>query len=280
MKGEVPLKSVETVRYKATIAYDGTEYSGFQVQDNGRTIQGEIETVLKRINKNQSIRIHPAGRTDAGVHAAGMVFHFDYPATISQEGLFKAMSVLLPDDISMIDLEQVEDSFHARYNAVAKTYTYRVHNHTIKNPFTRKYVLNHPYEMDEKKAKEALEFFIGTHDFTSFCSIKTVIENKVRTIYEATVSVDEVTNEWVFTFTGNGFLYNMIRIMMGTIIEISDGRMNVSELSKILEAKDREFAGKTIGANGLRLEKVYYDEAELSNRITSIETIKSLKQLK
>lgn len=274
MKGEVPLQSVETVRYKATIAYDGTEYSGFQVQDNAQTIQGEIETVLKRINKNQSIRIHPSGRTDAGVHAAGMVFHFDYPTSISQEGLFKAMSVLLPDDISMLDLEQVEDSFHARYNAVAKTYTYRVHNHTVKNPFTRKYVLNHPYEMDEMKAKEALEFFIGTHDFTSFCSIKTVIENKVRTIYEATVSIDKVTNEWVFTFTGNGFLYNMIRIMMGTIIEISDGRMDVSELSKILEAQDRELAGKTIGANGLRLEKVYYDEAELSNKITNIESIK------
>lgn len=274
MKGEVPLQSVETVRYKATIAYDGTEYSGFQVQDNAQTIQGEIETVLKRINKNQSIRIHPSGRTDAGVHAAGMVFHFDYPTSISQEGLFKAMSVLLPDDISMLDLEQVEDSFHARYNAVAKTYTYRVHNHTVKNPFTRKYVLNHPYEMDEMKAKEALEFFIGTHDFTSFCSIKTVIENKVRTIYEATVSIDKVTNEWVFIFTGNGFLYNMIRIMMGTIIEISDGRMDVSELSKILEAQDRELAGKTIGANGLRLEKVYYDEAELSNKITNIESIK------
>lgn len=274
MKGEVPLQSVETVRYKATIAYDGTEYSGFQVQDNAQTIQGEIETVLKRINKNQSIRIHPSGRTDAGVHAAGMVFHFDYPTSISQESLFKAMSVLLPDDISMLDLEQVEDSFHARYNAVAKTYTYRVHNHTVKNPFTRKYVLNHPYEMDEMKAKEALEFFIGTHDFTSFCSIKTVIENKVRTIYEATVSIDKVTNEWVFTFTGDGFLYNMIRIMMGTIIEISDGRMDVSELSKILEAQDRELAGKTIGANGLRLEKVYYDEAELSNKITNIESIK------
>ena len=277
MKGEVPLQSVETVRYKATIAYDGTEYSGFQVQDNAQTIQGEIETVLKRINKNQSIRIHPSGRTDAGVHAAGMVFHFDYPTSISQEGLFKAMSVLLPDDISMLDLEQVEDSFHARYNAVAKTYTYRVHNHTVRNPFTRKYVLNHPYKMDEMKAKEALEFFIGTHDFTSFCSIKTVIENKVRTIYEATVSIDKVTNEWVFTFTGNGFLYNMIRVMMGTIIEISDGRMDVSELSKILEAQDREFAGKTIAANGLRLEKVYYEEAELSNRITSIETIKKLR---
>lgn len=277
MKGEVPLKSVETIRYKATIAYDGTEYSGFQVQDNGRTIQGDIEKVLKRINKDQPIRIHPSGRTDAGVHAAGMVFHFDYPASISQEGLFKAMSVLLPDAISMLDLEQVEDSFHARYHAVAKTYTYRVHNHAIRNPFTRKYALNHPYDMDEMKVKEALHYFIGTHDFTSFCSIKTVIENKVRTIYEATVEVDEATNEWVFTFTGNGFLYNMIRIMMGTIIEISDGRMDAAEIPNIIEAQDREYAGKTISAHGLRLEKVYYDEAELSDKIIRMDSIKRLQ---
>lgn len=265
------MKSVETVRYKATIAYDGTEYSGFQVQDNGRTIQGEIEAALKRVNKNQAIRIHPSGRTDAGVHAAGMVFHFDFPASIPQEGLFKAMSVLLPADISMLELEQVEDSFHARYDAVAKTYTYRVHNNAVKDPFTRKFVLNHPYPLDEMKAKEALDFFRGTHDFTSFCSIKTVIENKVRTIYEVSVTIDDNTNEWVFTFTGNGFLYNMIRIIMGTIIEISDGRKAIADLPKIIEAKDRELAGKTIAAHGLRLEKVYYDEAELRDRISSIQ---------
>ena len=267
MKGKCSLKSVKTIRYKATIAYDGTEYSGFQVQDNGRTIQGEIEAALKRINKNQATRIHPSGRTDAGVHAAGMVFHFDFPASIPQEGLFKAMSVLLPADISILELEQVEDSFHARYDALAKTYTYRVHNHAIKNPFTRKFVLNHPYPLDEMKAKESLAFFTGTHDFTSFCSIKTVIENKVRTIYEATVTIDEETDEWLFKFTGNGFLYNMIRIMMGTIIEISDGRMASQKLPEIIEARDRELAGKTIAAHGLRLEKVYYDEAELNDLI-------------
>lgn len=267
MKGGSPMKSIETVRYKATIAYDGTDYSGFQVQDNGQTIQGEIETVLKRINKNQAIRIHPSGRTDAGVHAAGMVFHFDFPSSIPQEGLFKAMSVLLPEDISILALEHVEDSFHARYDAIAKTYIYRIHNHEIKDPFTRKFVLNHPYPLDEIKARNALDFFIGTHDFTSFCSIKTVIENKVRTIYQASLAIDHDTNEWVFTFTGNGFLYNMIRIMMGTIIEIADGRMPIEDLPRIIEAQDRELAGKTIAAYGLRLERVYYDEAELSDLI-------------
>ncbi len=265
------MNSSNTVRYKATIAYDGTDYSGFQVQDNGRTIQGEIESVLQRVNKNQTIRIHPSGRTDAGVHAAGMVFHFDFPATIPEDGIFKAMNAMLPEAISLIQLEIVDSSFHARYDAVAKTYTYRVHNHPIKNPFNRKYALNHPYEMDEIKAKQALAYFMGTHDFTSFCSIKTVIENKVRTIYEATVTVDESTNEWIFTFTGNGFLYNMIRIMMGTIIEIADGRMTLSELPQIMEAKDRELAGKTIAATGLRLEKVYYDEDELRDRIARFE---------
>lgn len=252
------MESTEIVRYKATIAYDGTDFSGFQIQPNGRTVQGELEKALTQINKGKFTRIHPSGRTDAGVHAAEMVLHFDYTNTIPKEGLFKAMNVLTPDDLSILHLERVANDFHARYHAVGKTYSYRVNNNSVRNPFTRSFVLHHPYQLNQKRAAEALKVIIGTHDFTSFCSTKTDKKDKVRTVYDATVNVNEATNEWTFTFYGNGFLYNMIRIIVGTVLEIADGRREVKEMKEILEAKDRNAAGLTIGAHGLRLEKVHY----------------------
>lgn len=254
-------ESVETenkVRYKAMLAYDGTDFSGFQIQPNGRTVQGELERALAQINKGQFTRIHPAGRTDAGVHAAQMVFHFDYAETIPQEGLFKALNILTPDDLSILSLERVANDFHARYQAKSKTYSYRVDNHRVRNPFNRHFMLHHPYPLNQKKAEAALAVLIGTHDFTSFCSMKTDKVNKVRTIYEASLKIDETTKEWIFTFHGDGFLYNMIRIIVGTVLEIADGRREVTEMKEILEAKDRNAAGPTIGPQGLRLEKVDY----------------------
>lgn len=271
------MDTVNWIRYKATIAYDGTLFSGFQIQPKGRTVQGEIEKALKQISKNDSIRIHPSGRTDAGVHAAGMVIHFDFPCTIPVDGVFRALSVLLPTDISILQLEQVDKEFHARYLAVGKTYTYRVDNNKIHNPFNRLYCLHHPYSMDDILAQHALDVLLGTHDFTSFSSAKTVIEDKVRTIYSATVEVDSETNEWTFTFIGDGFLYNMIRIIMGTVIEIADGRIDLSKMESILQAKDRNQAGKTIAAHGLRLEKVYYDDEVLKNEVIQISHQKNKK---
>lgn len=258
------------IRYKATIAYDGTDFSGFQIQPNGRTVQGEIERVLATISKNNNVRIHPAGRTDAGVHAIGMILHFDYPKGIHSEGLFKAMNVLLPADISVWSVEEVQPDFHARYHALGKTYTYRLDNNKIGNPFNRRYVLHHPYKMEILKVQEALATIEGTHDFTSFCSVKSIVENKVRTIYHASVEVDEETNEWLFTFTGDGFLYNMIRIIMGTVLKIADGREEVTAMREILLARDRTKAGQTIAAKGLRLEAVYYKKSELKRFLNDI----------
>lgn len=245
-------------RYKATIAYDGTDFSGFQVQPNERTVQGEVESVLKKINKGQFIRLHPSGRTDAGAHAIAMVFHFDYSAKIPKAGLFKAINTLLPFDISLLKLEHVPKDFHARYHAKAKTYIYRVHNHKIRNPFNRNFVYQHSYLMDLDRAQEALDILIGTHDYTSFCSTRTDKENKVRTIYDIKVEQDIGLNEWVFTFYGNGFLYNMIRVIMGTIIPIADGRWEVSKMEEVLNAKDRNVAGPTLAARGLCLKEVHY----------------------
>lgn len=257
-EGEVILANEETIRYKATIAYDGTDFSGFQVQPSERTVQGEMEAVLKKINKGKFIRLHPSGRTDAGAHAAGMVFHFDYTKKIPREGLFKAINTLISRDISLLKLESVGDDFHARYHAKAKTYIYRIHNHELRDPFKRNFVYHHPYQMDKDRVEKALNILIGTHDFTSFCSTKTDKEDKVRTIYDIAVEHDKKSNEWEFIFYGNGFLYNMIRIIMGTVLPIADGRKEVEEMLDILEARDRNAAGKTLSANGLCLEKVHY----------------------
>lgn len=254
------MTKMNTVRYKATISYDGTEFSGFQIQPNGRTVQGEMEAALKTINKDEFIRIHPAGRTDAGVHALAMVIHFDFPASIPTPGLFKALNALTPADITLIELEQVSDDFHARYHAEGKTYTYRVDNQAFPNPFTRHFVLHHPYEMDLVRTQKALDVLVGTHDFTSFCSEKTDKIDKVRTIYEASVKVDEAKKEWAFTFKGDGFLYHMIRIIMGTVLPIADGRREVSTMKNILLAQERGAAGQTVASCGLRLEEVYYDQ--------------------
>lgn len=253
------MTTTKTNRYKATIAYDGTDFMGFQIQPEQRTVQGEIEKVLARVTKGQFIRLHPAGRTDTGVHAAAMVIHFDFPTHMGAEALFRALNALLPADIVVKELEQVADDFHARYHAQAKTYTYRVSNEELPNPFNRRYVHHHPYSMEQARVEKALASLIGEHDFTSFCSRKTDKEDKVRTIYEASVAVNEETKEWTFTFTGDGFLYHMIRILMGTLLEIADGRKESEVMEQLLELEDRTLAGPTLGPTGLRLEKVYYD---------------------
>lgn len=245
-------------RYKATIAYDGTNFSGFQIQPKERTVQGEVEAVLRKINKDTFIRVHPSGRTDAGAHAAAMVFHFDYSATIPKKGLFQAMNTLLPFDISVIELEHVAKDFHARYHAKAKTYTYRVHNQKIRNPFNRNFVYQHPYPMDLKRTQAALNVLIGTHDYTSFCSTRADKTDKVRTIYDIKIRQNKDLNEWVFTFHGDGFLYNMIRIIMGSVIPIADGRWKISKMQDILNAKNRKAAGMTLTARGLCLQEVHY----------------------
>lgn len=248
----------QLIRYKATIAYDGSNFSGFQIQPDERTIQGVIEKVLKKINKGTFIRIHPAGRTDAGAHASGMVFHFDYSSKIPKEGLFRAINTLLSEDISLLKLEKAPAEFHARYHAKGKTYVYRIDNHELANPFTRYFSYHHPYKLNKDRMEEALSTLIGKHDFTSFCSTKTDKENKVRTIYDIKVNYFEESKEWEIIFYGNGFLYNMIRIIMGTLLPIADGRKEISDMLTILNAKDRSAAGKTLSANGLCLKAVHY----------------------
>lgn len=253
----------DQVRYKLVVAYDGTNYAGFQIQPNARTIQGEIEKALHTMTKGQTIRIHGAGRTDAGVHAKAQVIHFDFPNVIPAENMKKALNALTSDAIAFLEAEIVDENFHSRYSAKGKMYQYHIDNRKVADPLRRLYAYHHRYSMDLANIKKALSYIEGTHDFTSFSSIHTEVENKVRTITEASVEVDEEQKDWVFTFRGNGFLYNMIRILMGTLLEIGDGRKNPEEIVKILEAKNREEAGPTLSSKGLCMVRVYYDEEEL-----------------
>ncbi|AYW47903.1 tRNA pseudouridine(38-40) synthase TruA [Tetragenococcus osmophilus] len=245
------------VRYKATIAYDGTNFSGFQSQINGRTVQDEIEKTLSKI-ANQAIKIRGSGRTDAGVHALGQVIDFSWPFERVPEKLRFALDTQTPADIAINQMELVSDDFHSRYQAKEKIYEFRVDIGKPRSPFRRFYSSYYPYELDVEKIKRALPDFLGTHDFTSFCSGKSVVKNKTRTIYEATMEMNEDKDEIVFTFRGDGFLYNMVRIMIGTLLKIGNGRISPDAIPQIIAACDRNAAGPTAHPEGLYLKEVKY----------------------
>ena len=249
-----------TQRYKCTVQYDGTNYVGYQIQKNGMSVQEQIQNALKTIFKGQQITIEASGRTDSGVHAYGQVIHFNCPHSIEPSNLQKALNSLLPADISMRKIERVSDQFHARYLAKGKKYQYRVDLNKFPDPFKRLYTLHHPYPMNLDHLDAALGKLVGEHDFTSFCSTKSDKEDKVRTVYEASYKLDETKNELIFTFIGNGFLYNMIRIFIGTCLQIADGMKPPEEIDRLLLVKDRNEAGPTASGKGLYLVEVYYDE--------------------
>jgi tRNA pseudouridine38-40 synthase len=244
-------------RWKCTIAYDGTNFAGYQIQPNKRTVQGELEHALATMHKGQFIRVFASGRTDAGVHAHGQVIHFDSPMTIPAAGWLKALNALLPDDIVVKEVEPVDSSFHARFSATSKEYRYKVRTAQEKDVFLRNYTFHFPYLLNYDAMKEALQFIVGTHDFTSFCSAKTEIEDKVRTIYEADFVISD--SDLIFKFVGNGFLYNMVRILVGTMLDVGQGRIRPADIPAIINGKNRNLAGKTAPSHGLYLWKVYYD---------------------
>lgn len=245
------------VRYKATIAYDGTNFSGFQSQINGRTVQDEIEKTLSKI-ANQAIKIRGSGRTDAGVHALGQVIDFSWPFERVPEKLRFALDTQTPADIAIKHVELVSDNFHSRYQAKEKTYEFRVDIGKPRSPFRRFYSSYYPYELDLEKINKALPDFLGRHDFTSFCSGKSEVQNKMRTIYEANMTVNDSGDELVFTFRGDGFLYNMIRIIIGTLLKIGNGRISQDAIPQIIAARDRNVAGPTAHPEGLYLKEVKY----------------------
>ncbi|CAM3851144.1 tRNA pseudouridine(38-40) synthase TruA [Cytobacillus oceanisediminis] len=243
-------------RFKCIVTYDGTHFAGYQVQPNKRTVQGELERALKKLHKGEDIRVTASGRTDAGVHARGQVIHFDSPLNIPLEKWEIALNSLLPDDVAVIGAARAAEDFHVRFDAKGKEYRYFVHLSSRRDPFKRHYAYQFPYALNIDSIKKAAAGLVGTHDFTSFCSAKTEVEDKVREIQE--IEVVEEGDMLTFRFKGTGFLYNMVRILVGTLLEVGSGERDADSMPAIIEEKNRSAAGKTAPPQGLYLWKVFY----------------------
>ncbi|UDM32394.1 tRNA pseudouridine(38-40) synthase TruA [Lentilactobacillus laojiaonis] len=248
------------VRYKATVAYDGTLFSGFQRQPNKRTIEGILTKKINLMAKKPTpaIEVFGSGRTDAGVHALGQVVHFDFPYDLSEESMYMGLNSMLPLDMQIKKVEKVPDDFHARYDVSGKRYVYRVTLDQFINPFKRNYTSNWKYPIDLDKLNAALQDLIGEHDFSSFVASGSTAKTNIRTIYEAFAKLDAENNEIAIEFYGNGFLYNMVRIMVGVVLEIGSGLRDPHDIIRLFEVKDRTQARRTMPASGLYLKKVYY----------------------
>lgn len=243
-------------RYKAIISYDGTGFLGYQVQPKGRTVQAELEAALAKIHKGVPVKVTASGRTDAGVHAKGQVIHFDSPLAIPEDRWVVALNSLLPEDLAVLFVHKAENAFHARFDAAGKEYRYQLQLSGFRDPFQRNYVYRYPYALNLEAMREASRYLLGTHDFTSFCAAKTEVQDKVRTIKEIDFLLDG--DLLTIRFVGNGFLYNMVRILVGTLLAVGSGDLSPEEIPSILEKKDRSAAGKTAPARGLYLWEVLY----------------------
>ena len=244
------------MRYLMTFSYDGTNYNGYQKQPNLITIQSVIENILTKINSNKTVSIHASGRTDSGVHANNQKAHFDLDNYIETERLKHSLNSLLPKDIYVKDIKEVDDEFHARFNVVKKEYIYKI-NIGQYNPIEVNHILQYNQNLDFDKMKEALKLLEGEHDFSSFTKIVDEKESYVRTIYETNLSLEE--NILTIKFVGNGFLRYMVRNMVGLLIEIGSNKKEVNDVLRLFEVKDRKEAGITAPPNGLYLNNVYYE---------------------
>ncbi len=247
----------EARHFRVTIAYDGSAYHGWQRQDNAVTVQEVFEKALKGLT-GQDITVQGCSRTDTGVHAREYVLSFSLDSTISCRGIMFGMNSRLPDDIAVLKCEEASADFHARYCCKGKEYEYIIHNSQVKNPFYRNTALRCWYPIDEKKLDRAAKHFVGTHDFKAMCSTACTKENTVRTIYR--FDVRREGDLVIFTVSGNGFLYNMVRIMVGTLLFVNEGKIAEEQIPGIISSLDRKRAGKTVPPQGLYLNKVYYDE--------------------
>ena len=240
---------------KLTLAYDGTSFHGWQVQPQLRTVQGELEEALEKLF-NHEVAVTGSGRTDAGVHAHGQVANVETIRTMETNAVLRGANALLPREIRVLAVEDADPDFHARRSARSKTYQYRIWRNPVVSPFECRYVYLFRYPLDEALVDGSTRCFVGTHDFTSFCATATQVENRTRTIYEACWTRSET--EWTFNIRGNGFLQHMVRTIVGTILEIGQGRISLEQLHSIFAARDRRMAGPTAPASGLHLMKVEY----------------------
>ncbi len=250
------------MNYRLKIQYDGTRYKGWQRQGGTRsseaTIQGRIESVLTRF-AGEEIQIDGAGRTDAGVHAKEQIANVHLPEGVSPEPeeLRTYLNAYLPEDIRITAVERAGERFHSRLNATGKRYEYHIIKVNGENVFQRKYAWKMSGILEVEQMRKAAERLIGSHDFRSFCAKASKKKSTVRNIH--CITLEETEQELTIFFEGNGFLYNMVRIMVGTLVEVGLGKRTPEEIPDILARKERKYAGETAPAQGLFLAKVYYD---------------------
>jgi len=241
--------------YKLTLAYDGTRYFGWEHQPNRETIQGKLETVLTRMC-GSPVEVIGAGRTDAGVHAREMTANAWLETDKTPDEIRAYMNRYLPDDISVTDLKEAAERFHARYRAVGKTYCYTCYVGPSKPVFNRKYVTVLDFQPDVAAMQRAAECLVGEHDYKSFCSNPQMKKTTVRIV--DSIEIARRKDYLYLNFHGTGFLQNMVRIMVGTLLDVGAGKLTPEDVARILDARDRTLAGPTAPPGGLCLEKVDY----------------------
>lgn len=244
--------------YRMVLEYDGSRYDGWQKQGNtDRTIQGKLEGILERM-AGATVELHGSGRTDAGVHALAQTANFHLDIKMTEREIKDYLNQYLPEDIRVISLDRVGERFHSRLNAEEKTYLYRIETGERKQVFERKYIYGYGKPLDVNAMKEASRYFLGEHDFKSFCANKKMKKSTVRIL--KAIEFEEEGSRLFIRYTGNGFLHHMVRILMGTLLEVGEGKRSPKEMKEILEAMDRSAAGVTAPAEGLFLEKVIYKD--------------------
>ena len=242
---------------KLTIEYDGKEFNGWQKQPSKLNIQGTIEQAIKTIT-GEDVDLQASGRTDAGVHALGQVANFKTNSNIPIEKMSIAINCNLKKSIRIVKAEEVEERFHSRLSCKRKIYRYIINNSEIPSAIYRNLETHIPYKLDIEKMKQAVKYFEGEHDFKAFKASGTSSKSSIRTIYKAEV-IKMPNNRIYIELTGNGFLYNMVRIIAGTLFDVGTGKIEPEDIEKIIESKDRTNAGKTLPPQGLYLVCVNYN---------------------
>lgn len=240
---------------KLTIEYDGTNYHGWQSQSNAKTVQETVERAIHGLT-GEVININGSSRTDQGVHAYGQVANFFTESNIPHDRFSYALNRLLPEDIIIRKSEEVSMDFHARYCAKGKKYRYLIYNSRFPSAIFRNRSYHVSHNLDLDNMKKALPFFKGTHDFSAFKATGSSVKTSVRTIFDASLS--KIDDNICFEVSGDGFLYNMVRIMVGTLVDVGMGRIRAEEIPDIIESRDRKRAGRTAPPQGLYLVEVYY----------------------